>query len=114
MSTLNNSVRLIGHLGANPEIKEFGESKKVARISLATNDTYRDQQGKKITQTQWHNLVAWGPSASFASKYLTKGSHVAIEGKLTNRSWEDKEGTKRYITEVVVNEFQLLDKAQQS
>lgn len=114
MSTLNNSVRLIGHLGANPEIKEFGDNKKVARISLATNDTYRDQQGKKITQTQWHNLVAWGQIANVASKYLTKGSHIAIEGKLTNRSWEDKEGAKRYITEVVVSEIQMLDKAQQN
>lgn len=113
MSTINNSVRLIGHLGANPEIKTFGENKKVAKLSLATNDSYRDAEGNKVTQTDWHNVVAWGPSASFAEKYLTKGSHIAIDGKLTNRSYEDKEGTKRYVTEVVVNEFQLLDKAPQ-
>ncbi len=114
MSNLNNSVRLIGHLGANPDVKEFGDNKKVARLNMATNDTYRDQQGKKITQTQWHNLVAWGKMANMAEKYLTKGSHVAVEGKLTNRSWEDGEGTKRYITEVVVSEIRMLDKAQQS
>lgn len=110
MSTIRNSVRLIGNLGANPEIRELSEGKKVARLSLATNETYKDAKGNKVTQTQWHHLVAWGRTADFAEKYLTKGSQVAIDGKLTNRSWEDNEGVKHYITEVIVNEFQLFSR----
>jgi single-strand DNA-binding protein len=80
----------------------------MARISLATTDSYRDAEGKKITETQWHNLVAWGNLAKIIGKYLTKGSEIAVEGKLTHRSFEDKEGKKQYFTEVVLNDMVML------
>ena len=111
MNTLRNSVRLIGNLGTNPEVKEFEQGKKVARIALATNETFTNAKGEKVTETCWHNLVAWGKTAELAQKYLTKGSEVAIEGKLTSRNYTTKEGEKKYITEIVVNELLFLSKA---
>jgi single-strand DNA-binding protein len=111
MNTLRNSVRLIGNLGAAPEMKEFEQGKKVARIALATNETFTNAKGEKVTETCWHNLVAWGKTAELAQKYLTKGSEVAIEGKLTSRNYTSKEGEKKYITEIVVNELLFLGKA---
>jgi single-strand DNA-binding protein len=110
MNNLRNSVRLIGNLGAAPEVKNLEKGNKVAKLSLATNETYTNQKGEKVTETQWHNLVVWGKTAEIAEKYLTKGSEVAIEGKLTSRSYTDKEGVKKYITEIVVNDFLMLDK----
>ena len=107
---LRNSVRLIGHLGAAPEVKNLEKGNKVAKLSIATNDTYTNQNGEKVKETYWHNLVAWGKTAEIAEKYLSKGSEVAIEGKLTNRSYTDKDGTKKYITEILVSEILLLDK----
>ena len=107
-NSLRNSVRLIGHLGSNPEIKEFDGGKKVARFTIATNDSYKNKDGEKIENTEWHSLVAWGKTAEIAEKYLEKGKEVAIEGKLTHRSYDDKDGNKRYTTEVVVNEFVML------
>lgn len=80
----------------------------MARFSMATNETYRNAKGEKVTETQWHTIVAWGKVAELAEKYLTKGSEVAIEGKLINRSYTDKEGVKKYITEVQLNELLLL------
>lgn len=108
MYALKNKVQLIGNLGNKPEIRTLEGGKKMARFSVATNETYRNAQGEKITETQWHNLVAWGKVAEIAEKYLDKGSEVAIEGKLTNRSYQDKEGNKKYITEVQVNEVLML------
>lgn len=113
MNTLKNSVRLIGNLGAAPEVKEFEAGKKVARIALATNETFTNAKGEKVTETCWHNLVAWGKTAELAQKYLNKGSEVAIEGKLTSRNYTTKEGEKKYITEIVVNELLFLGKAKQ-
>ena len=110
MNNLRNSVRLIGNLGAAPEVKNLDKGNKVARINMATNETYTNQKGEKVTETQWHNLVAWGKTAEIAEKYLNKGSEVAVEGKLTYRSYTDKEGVKKYVTEVVVNEILMLDK----
>lgn len=110
MNNLRNSVRLIGNLGAAPEVKNFEKGNKVAKLTLATNETYTNAKGEKVTDTQWHNLVVWGKPAEIAEKYLTKGSEVAIEGKLTSRSYTDKEGVKKYITEIVVNDFLMLDK----
>lgn len=110
MNNLRNSVRLIGNLGAAPEVKNLEKGNKVARINIATNETYTNAKGEKVTETNWHNLVAWGKTAEIAEKYLSKGSEVAIEGKLTSRSYIDKEGTKKYITEIVVNEILMLDK----
>jgi len=108
MYALKNKVQLIGNLGNKPEIRTLDGGKKMARFSVATNETYRNAKGEKITETQWHNLVAWGKVAEIAEKYLDKGSEVAIEGKLTNRSYQDKEGNKKYITEVQVNEVLML------
>ncbi len=95
MYALKNKVQLIGNLGNKPEIRTLDGGKKMARFSVATNETYRNAKGEKVTETQWHNLVAWGKVAEIAEKYLDKGSEVAIEGKLTNRSYNDKEGNKK-------------------
>ncbi len=108
MNTLRNKVQLIGNLGQNPEIRTFDNGKALARFSLATTDSYYDSNGKKITETQWHNLVAWGNLAKIAEKYLIKGSEIAVEGKLTHRSYDDKEGKKCYFTEVVVSDLVML------
>ena len=108
MYALKNKVQLIGNLGNNPEIHKTEAGKKLARFSVATNENYRNANGEKVTETQWHNLVAWGKVADIVEKYLNKGSEVAIEGKLINRSYADKAGTKKYISEVQVNEILLL------
>src|SRR4029077_8454855 len=108
MYALKNKVQLIGNLGNNPEIRTTEGGKKMARFSIATNETYHSAKGDKVTETQWHNLVAWGKVADIAEQYLSKGSEVVIEGKLINRNYMDKEGTKRYITEVQVNEVLMI------
>lgn len=108
MYALKNKVQLIGHLGNQPEIRTTESGKKLARFSVATNEVYRSAKGDKVTETQWHNLVAWGKVADLAEKYLKKGSEVAIEGKLINKSYTDKEGNKKYVTEVQVNEVLML------
>ena len=108
MNNLKNRVNLIGNLGFDPEVKELESGKKFARISLATSESYKNNNGEQVKNTEWHNLVAWGPKASFAEKYLKKGNEVAIEGKLSHRSYDDDKGNKRYVTEVVVNDFLML------
>lgn len=108
MYALKNKVQLIGNLGHAPEIKTTEGGKKLARFSVATNESYRNAKGEKVTETQWHNLVAWGKVAEIAEKFLVKGTEVAIEGKLVNRSYTDKQGVKKYITEVQVAEVLLL------
>ena len=108
MYTLRNKVQLIGNLGGTPEVKTTENGKKLCRFSIATNESYRNAQGEKISETTWHQLIAWGAIAEIAEKYLDKGSEVAIEGKLINRNYTDKEGTKRFITEIQVNELLLL------
>jgi single-strand DNA-binding protein len=108
MNTLKNKVQLIGNLGNDPEIINLETGKKLAKFSVATNESYKNAQGEKITDTQWHNIVAWGKTADIIEKYVTKGKEVAIEGKLTSRSYETKTGEKRYVTEVVCSELLLL------
>jgi single-strand DNA-binding protein len=108
MYALKNKVQLIGNLGNAPEVKTLESGKKMARFNVATNEVYRNVKGEKVTETQWHNLVAWGKVAEIVEKYLTKGKEVAIEGKLINRSYNDKEGNKKYITEIQVNELLML------
>jgi len=108
MYALKNKVQLIGNLGNAPDVKTTETGKKLVRFSLATNETYRNASGEKIKETQWHNLIAWGNLADIAEKYLNKGSEVAIEGKLINRNYTDKEGNKKYITEIQVSEMLLL------
>ena len=109
MSTLNNKVQLIGNLGAAPEVKTTENGKTMATISIATTDRYKDSNGEKQENTQWHRVVAWGKTAEIAEKYLKKGSRIAIEGRLNNRSYDDKNGEKKYITEVVATELLMLD-----
>jgi single-strand DNA-binding protein len=108
MYALKNKVQLIGNLGGNPEIRTTESGKKLAHFSVATNETYRTSKGEKVTETQWHNLVAWGKVAEIAERFLSKGSEVAIEGKLVNRNYTDKDGNKRYNTEIQVNEVLIL------
>jgi single-strand DNA-binding protein len=108
MYALKNKVQLIGHLGGKPEVKEMESGKKLATFSIATSENYRNAKGEKITETQWHRVVAWGKVAGIAEKYLDKGKEVAIEGKLVNRSYTDKDGNKKYVTEVQVSELLLL------
>ena len=108
MNALRNKVQLIGNLGNDPEIITLDSGKKLAKFSIATNENYKNAEGEKVTDTQWHNVIVWNKTAEIVEKYLSKGSEVAVEGKLTSRSYEDKEGIKKYITEVVVNELLML------
>ena len=113
MYALKNKVQLIGNLGNAPEIKTLDSGKKLARFSMATSESYRNAKGEKVTETQWHNLVAWGKLADIVEKFLTKGKEVAIEGKIINRSYNDKEGQKKYFTEIQVNDLLMLGNRQQ-
>ncbi|MDO9261060.1 MAG: single-stranded DNA-binding protein [Flavobacteriaceae bacterium] len=108
MSNLRNKVQLIGHLGNDPEIINLESGKKIAKFSIATNESYKNEKGEKVEDTQWHNVVAWNKTAEIAEKYLKKGKEVVIEGKLSSRSYDDKEGNKRYVTEIVVQELLML------
>ena len=110
MNAMKNTVQLIGNVGNDPEIKTFDGGKKVANITIATNDSYKNDKGEKVEQTEWHRVTAWGATAEFIEKYVVKGRQIGIEGKLTHRSYDDKNGEKRYITEVIVNEVMLLGK----
>jgi single-strand DNA-binding protein len=111
MNALRNKVQLIGRAGNDPEIKSFDNGKKIANINLATNDHYTNQKGEKVEDTQWHRVVAWGKTADLIEKYVTKGKEIAIEGKLSTRSYDDKNGDKKFVTEVVVNEVLFLSKS---
>jgi single-strand DNA-binding protein len=108
MSTLKNKVQLIGNVGNEPEIINLESGKKIAKFSIATNEFYKNSNGEKEQTTQWHNIVAWGKMAEIVEKYVGKGKEIALEGKLTSRSYETKEGEKKYVTEVVANEILLL------
>lgn len=108
MSNLRNSVRLMGHLGQNPELRTTPTGKKVANFSLATNENYTDANGEKITETMWHSLIAWGRQADIAEKYLEKGKEICIEGKISNRNYVDKNGIKKYVTEIIVSDILML------
>lgn len=108
MNNLKNKVQLIGNLGNNPEVINLESGKKLAKFSIATNETYKNAKGEQIKDTQWHNVVAWGKTAEIIEKYLQKGNEVAVEGKLINRSFDDKDGNKRYVTEILANELLML------
>lgn len=103
-----NKVILIGNLGADPVIRTLETGVKVAKFSIATTEKWKDKNGEMQSQTDWHNIVVWRGLAEVAEKYLKKGKLVYVEGKLANRSWEDENGIKRYATEVVANNFQML------
>ena len=108
MNSLKNKVQLIGNLGKDPEILNLESGKKLAKFSIATNDIYKNAKGEKVQDTQWHNVIAWDKTADIIEKYVDKGKEIAVEGKLTTRSYDDKEGNKKYVTEVVVNEILML------
>ena len=108
MNTLRNKVQLIGNLGNSPEIRTLDGGKKLAKMNLATNESYKNAKGERVKETQWHNLIAWGKTADIIEKYLKKDSEIAIEGKLINGNYTDKDGIKRYTTEIQVNEFLIL------
>ncbi|MFT4094252.1 MAG: single-stranded DNA-binding protein [Niabella sp.] len=108
MYALKNKVQLIGNLGNTPEIRTIANGKKMARFSIATNEVYKNVKGEKVTETYWHNLVAWGKVAEIAERFLQKGKEVAIEGKLVSRQYENKSGEKKFITEVQVQELLIL------
>jgi single-strand DNA-binding protein len=111
MNTLKNKVQLIGNLGADPEVREMSEGRKMARIGVATSESYKNKNGEWTKDTQWHTVVAWGRIAEQVGKLLRKGTPLAIEGRLVHRAYEGKDGSKRYTTEVVMSDFQLLGKS---
>jgi single-strand DNA-binding protein len=111
---MRNKVQLIGNLGQAPEIRKADNGQAMARLSLATNESYRNGQGEVVQDTQWHQLVAWGKVADIVGQFLDKGSEVMVEGRLVHRNYIDKEGTKRYVSEVQVHNILLLDKKKEA
>lgn len=109
-----NKVILVGNVGKDPEIKHLDKGVSVARFSLATSETYKDKDNKKVTNTEWHNIVLWRGLAEVAEKYVKKGSPLYIEGKIRSRTWDDKDGKKHYATEIVADTMQLLGSKQSS
>ncbi|MEZ7496555.1 single-stranded DNA-binding protein [Leeuwenhoekiella aequorea] len=108
MSTIRNQVQLIGNVGQEPTLTTLESGKKVIRFSLATNEFYKNSKGEKVQDTQWHTVVAWGKTAELIENYAPKGKELALTGKLKSRSYEDKDGFKRYVTEVEASEILLL------
>jgi single-strand DNA-binding protein len=103
-----NKVILVGNLGKDPEVRHLEGDKKVAKFTLATTEAYRDKNGQRVENTEWHNIEFWGPVTEVIEKYLKKGSQVYVEGKLRTRSYEDKEGVKKYVTEVIGQHMTLI------
>jgi len=103
-----NKVIFVGNLGKDPEIRSLDNGVKVASFSLATSESYKNKEGQRIEQTEWHNIVMWRGLAEVAEKYLKKGSQIYLEGKIRTRSWDDKEGNKRYTTEIIADTFTML------
>ncbi|MFT6699344.1 MAG: single-strand DNA-binding protein [Porticoccaceae bacterium] len=112
MNTLRNKVQLIGRLGQDPEIVTFKDGNKMAKFSMATDDSYKDKTGNKVERAYWHNIVVTGGLVNVVENYVNKGQEIAIEGKLTNRSYDTKEGEKRYITEILANELLMFGNKQ--
>ncbi|MBL4705546.1 MAG: single-stranded DNA-binding protein [Flavobacteriales bacterium] len=110
MNNLKNRVQLIGNLGQAPEIFNFDGGNKKAKFSIATNSSFKNKKGENVQETQWHNVIAFGKTAAIIETYLEKGSEVCISGKLTSRSYEDKDGIKRFVSEIIMNELLMLDK----
>jgi single-strand DNA-binding protein len=108
MNALRNKVQLIGRLGQDPEIRTLESGKKVAHFNLATNESYRNSEGTKIDETTWHSIVAWNGLAELTSKYLSKGKEVCIEGRISYRSYTDKNGLQKNITEIVATDLVML------
>jgi single-strand DNA-binding protein len=111
MSTVTNFVQLTGNIGKEINLMSFDSGMKKASLSIATTESYKNNKGEEVTNTMWHNLVAWGKTAEQMAEKLTKGNKITIQGKLSNRSYESKEGAKKYITEVTVNKFEKIEVA---
>ena len=110
MKTLRNSVNLIGNLGKDVELKTTASGQSLAKVTIATNDYYKNNKGEVVQDTQWHNLTAWGKTAELMNEMLKKGSEIAIQGKLMYNTYQDKEGNTRYACDIKVNEFIKLTK----
>lgn len=110
MNTMRNKVQLIGHLGMNPEIRIVGKGLKMAKIRMATSEVYTNGKGERVTNTEWHNVVAWGKTAEIAEKLLQKGSEIVVDGRINNREYTSNDGAKRLFTEVVVNNLLILER----
>lgn len=108
MNTLRNNVQLIGNLGGKPEITTLESGKKLAKFSLAVNETFKNAQGDKVEKTDWLNIICWNKTAELAEMFLDKGKQVALSGKISTRNYDDKNGNKRYITEIICNELIFL------
>jgi single-strand DNA-binding protein len=108
MNSIRNRVILSGHLGQDPDVKQFDNGKSFVKFSVATNESYKNDKGESVTETTWHNIVAWNGLAKTAAKSLNKGKEVVVEGKIVNRQYVDKEGVKRYVTEIVASELLLI------
>ena len=109
-----NKVILVGNLGKDPEVKHLDNGVAVANFSLATTENYKNKEGEKVSQTEWHNIVLWRGWAEVAEKYLKKGANVYIEGKIKTRKWEDKDGNNRYNTEILADNMTMLGSKQDS
>ena len=108
MNKISNTVWLIGNCGFDPEVRELAKGRKVARISVATHETYTNTEGDRVTDTQWHTVVAWGQTAAALERLVRKGTGIALEGRLVHRSYQAKDGVKRFVTEIVVSDFRLV------
>lgn len=113
MKNLRNKVTLIGNAGMQPDVKSFGKDGKLAKLSLATSESYKNAQGEWVNNTTWHNLVVWGPKAAYFEKNVQKGQEIMVEGKIVNRSYE-ADGVKKYVTEIEVHEVMILGKKSNS
>ena len=111
MNTMKNKVQIIGHVGAAPEIKKLENGTVIANISVATNEVYTNEKGEKVENTLWHRITAFGKIAQLVETYIGKGREIAVEGKLSYRNYEDKNGEKRYITEIIAQEILFLGKS---
>jgi single-strand DNA-binding protein len=109
-NTLKNSIQLIGNIGKDIILTTFDKGSQKASIAIAVSEFYTNNKGEKVKQTEWHNLVAWGKTAKLMSESLIKGNEIAVQGKLSNRTYQDKEGKTKYITEVIVSEFYKLSR----
>ncbi len=114
MNTLKNKIQLLGHLGGQPEVRTTQSSQKMARLRVATNETYRNAAGEKVTDTQWHTCIAWGKTAEIAEQFLQKGSEVMLEGRLQYREYVDKDGHQRTSAEITIANLLLMDKKHSS
>lgn len=114
MNALRNKVTLIGYLGNDPEVTTFENGKQVARFNIATNESYKNKQGERVENTQWHTIIAWNNLAKIMSENVKKGEQIALEGKLTQRSYESKSGEKRFVTEIEMRDLLFLNQKKES